>query len=65
MKEEKNGIEERKKRAEEKNGRKERKKRTEEKNGQKEIAKKLKDKGMKIHEIIEITGLSEVEINKL
>lgn len=52
MKEEKNGIEERKKR-------------TEEKNGQKEIAKKLKDKGMKIQEIIEITGLSEVEINRL
>lgn len=39
--------------------------RTEKKNGQKEIAKKLKDKGMKIQEIIEIIGLSEVEINKL
>ena len=46
-------------------GRKKRDRRTEEKNGQKEIAKKLKDKGMKIQEIIEITGLSEVEINKL
>ena len=52
MKEEKNGIEERKKR-------------TEEKNGQKEIAKKLKDKGMQIQEIVEITSLSEDEINKL
>ena len=46
-------------------GRKKRDRRTEEKNGQKEIAKKLKDKGMKIQEIIEITGLSEVEINRL
>ena len=33
--------------------------------GRKEIAKKLKDKGMKLQEIIEITGLSEDEINKL
>ena len=46
-------------------GRKKRDRRTEEKNGQKEIAKKLKDKGMKIQEILEITGLSEVEINRL
>ena len=46
-------------------GRKKRDRRTDEKNGQKEIAKKLKDKGMKIQEIIEITGLSEVEINRL
>ena len=46
-------------------GRKKRDRRTDEKNGQKEIAKKLKDKGMKIQEIIEITELSEVEINRL
>lgn len=46
-------------------GREKRNKRTGEKNGQKEIAKKLKDKGIKIQEIVEITSLSEDEINKL
>ena len=59
------GRKKRDRRTEEKNGRKERTNRTDEQNGQKEIAKKLKDKGMKIQEILEITGLSEVEINRL
>ena len=59
------GRKKRDRRTEEKNGRKERTNRTDEQNGQKEIAKKIKDKGMKIQEILEITGLSEVEINRL
>ena len=33
--------------------------------GYRKIAKKMKDKGKDIREIIEITGLSEEEINKL
>ena len=33
--------------------------------GYRKIAKKMKNKGKNINEIIEITGLSEEEINKL